>query len=181
MSQKRSSRAIALVTVVWVVAIAAAFALATTGNDAIAQQGCRGGGGSPSQSASPSPSESDEGFPPSIVPSLIPDEKVPVTAADQDVTCKSTITIAYSGRAFKGKVGSDEPMCKRARKVQVRKLKKGNDPLVGRAVTNAKGAYTVPEPNAKGRFYASVAKSTTENDDGDRVTCQAAKSKTIRP
>ena len=202
---RNTSRAIAIVTIVWLMASLAALALATTSDDvAVAQQGCKGGGSSasPSQSASPSPSES-EGFPPtvpSIPPSVVPGEqkadapapppamdpwkKVPVAAAQQDVSCKSTITIAYrsSGKqAFTGKVGSGEPMCKRARKVTIKKVKKGTDPTVARAVTNAKGSYTAPEPNARGKFYAQVAKSTTENDDGESVTCQPARSETIRP
>ncbi|MDQ4025651.1 MAG: hypothetical protein M3217_09220 [Actinomycetota bacterium] len=199
MHHGKTTRGIAIVTAVWVGAIGAAFALTVTGDDvALAQKGCRGGGSSPSPSRSPSPSASGGGgpipsIPPSIPPNPIPDtkkapgpagldpwEKVPV-AAEQGTTCKSTITISYSGRAFKGKVDSGEPMCKRARRVQIKKIKDGKDPTVARAVTNARGAYTAPEPNARGRFYAQVAKSTTENDDGDRVTCQAARSKAIRP
>ena len=114
---------------------------------------------------------------------LDPYEKVPVAAAQQRLTCKSTITIAYrAGRvdAFNGKVGSDEPMCKRARDVTIKKVKKGNDATVGKGATNARGVYKIPERNANGKFYALVAKSTTENDDGASVTCQAAKSRTIR-
>ena len=32
-----------------------------------------------------------------------------------------------------------------------------------------------------GRFYAKVKKATTENDDGETVTCQGARSRAIRP
>ncbi len=201
MGHKKTSRGIAIVTAVWLVASVAALALATTGDDvALAQQGCRGGGSSPSPSGSPSPSASGGStFPPtiSLPPNPLPDtkkapqpagldpwEEVPVAAAQQDVTCKSTITIAYksSGReGFKGKVGSGEPMCKRARDVTVKKVKKGKDQLVGRAVTNTRGVYFVPEENARGKFYAVVSKATTENDDGETVSCRAARSKTIRP
>lgn len=100
----------------------------------------------------------------------------------QQTSCKSTITIEYrsTGRAaFKGKVGSGEAMCKRARKVQVKKVKDGNDPTIGRAATNAKGVYTVPVRKANGKYYAMVAKSKVTSG-GDTVTCQGAKSKTIR-
>lgn len=187
MGQKRTSRAVAVVTATWVLAVGAAFTLATTGDDAVAQQGCTGGSGSPSPSASASggggglPTQIPPSVPP-IPPNPAPDRKVPVLAAQQDTTCKSTITIAYKSakKAFTGNVGSGEEMCERARKVQVRKVKRGADPLVGRAVTNAKGAYSVPEQNPKGKYYAKVAKSTTENDDGE-VTCEAARSKAIRP
>lgn len=198
---RRLSRGIAIVTAAWLIAIVAALAMATAGPGvAAAQQGCRRAG-SPSGSASPSASasETEEPFPPTGLPSGIPPnpgadenappaangldpyDEVPVNA--QDTTCKSTITIAYrsTGRAaFKGKVGSGEPMCKRARKVQVKKIKKGTDPTVARAATNAKGAYTAPEPNAKGKYYAVVGKSKVTNEGGDTVTCQAAKSEAIR-
>jgi hypothetical protein len=195
MGQKRTSRAVAIVVAAWMLAVGAAFALATSANDAVAQQGCTGGGGSPSPSASDSggggglPTQ----IPPSIPPltpngedapqAFDPSKKVPVVAAQQDTSCKSTITIAYKSRkkAFTGKVGSGEEMCERGRKVQVRKVKRGPDPLVGRAVTNARGSYTVPHRNPKGKYYAKVAKSTTENDAGEKVTCEAARSQTIRP
>ena len=207
MGHRETSKGVAVITVVWLLASAAALALATTSGDAVAQQGCRGGG-SPSPSGSPSSSPSGGStFPP--IPSILPYEErgsrlpeqaavdaardpiesdprrqeVPVVVA-QAITCKSTITIAYeSGRnpKFTGKVGSGEPMCKRARDVTVKKVKRGADLTVGKAVTNAKGVYNVPARNANGRFYSKVSKSTTENDDGERVTCQAARSKAIRP
>ena len=218
MNHRRSSRAVAIVTVVWLLAAVAAIAMATTDDSvALAQPGCTGGGSSASPSRSASPSESEPGFPPTgvpSVPSLIPNggpdprpqppqaraqqvepqqaaevqpfdpyEKVPVAAAQQGINCKSTVTIDYaSGNrpAFKGKVGSGEPMCKRARKVAVKKVKEGKDQTVARGVTNAKGAYTAPEANAKGKYYALVAKSTTENGDGESVTCAPARSKTIK-
>ncbi|MFN2588376.1 MAG: hypothetical protein ABR613_09725 [Actinomycetota bacterium] len=201
MRHRKTSRAIAVVAATWMIAVAAAFALATSSDDAAAQRGCRGGGASPSPSGSPSASPGGSTFPPSIPPSIppnpLPDAKkaphpagvdpwveVPVLVAQQGVTCKSTITIAYKSsgqQAFKGKVGSGEDMCKRARRVAVKKVKRGKDQTIGRAVTNARGAYTVPEENARGRYYAVVSKATTENDDGETVTCQAARSKTIRP
>ncbi len=109
---------------------------------------------------------------------------VPVVQPSGETTCRSTITIAHdAGRRpkFTGKVGSEEPMCKRARDVTVKKMKPGADQVVGKAVTNAKGKYAVPARNGNGRFYAKVSKATVENDDGETITCQAARSKTIRP
>ncbi len=102
----------------------------------------------------------------------------------QQQTCKSTITIAYeAGKSpkFTGKVGSREPMCRRARDVTVKKVKRGADLTVGKATTNAKGRYTVPARQANGRFYAKVSRAVVENDDGQTVTCQPARSRTIRP
>ncbi|MDQ3953381.1 MAG: hypothetical protein M3279_10545 [Actinomycetota bacterium] len=206
MVPRRSTRAVAVVVALWVLACAAALALATTDDEALAQ-GCRGGGSPSPSGSSPSPSESGGGFPPTLPvsvppgpdgdskesvpepaprpapPRLDPSEEIPVVTA-QRVTCKSTITIDYDGgrRAkFTGKVGSAEPMCKRARDVTVKKVKRGPDQTVGKAVTNNKGKYSVPARNANGRFYAKVSKATVENDDGETVTCQGARSRTIRP
>lgn len=198
----RSSRAVAVIVSLWVLACAAALALATTTDDAVAQ-GC-GGGGSPSPSSSAStskPPASGLPIPVSLPPVPAPDARHAVPEVerddpskktivggtaqqDQQAKCKSTITIAYeSGKArkFTGKVGSDEPTCKRARDVTVKKLKRGKDRAVGKAVTNAKGKYSVPSRRAKGRFYAKVAKATVENGDGETITCQGARSRAIRP
>ncbi|MDQ4124687.1 MAG: hypothetical protein M3134_03675 [Actinomycetota bacterium] len=203
MVPKTSSRAVAVIVGLWVAGFAAALALATTNDRAAAQQGCGGGSSpSPSGSASASVPASDDPIP-SLPVSLLPDpapdqkkavpepaplernpsEKVPVGAAQQD-TCRSTITLTYkSGRnaKFAGKVDSDEPMCKRARKVTIKKVKRGADPTVGTATTNTKGKYTAPARRANGRFYAKVSKATVENQNGETITCGAARSRTIRP
>ena len=209
MVPRKSTRAVAVIVALWVLACAAALALAT-GSDEAAAQGCRGGGSPSPSGSSPSPSGSGGStFPPTLPvsippgphgdakesipvpaprlappPRLDPHEKIPVLVTAQNQTCKSTITIAYEGGKspkFTGKVGSAEPMCKRARDVTVKKVKRGADQTVGKAVTNRRGKYTVPARNGNGRFYAKVSKATVENDDGDRVTCQAAESKRIRP
>ena len=206
MAPRNSSKAVAIVTALSVIASIAVLALATAGTTDAQAQGCTGGGG-----GSPSPSASAGGTSgpiPSIIPSLIPgsaspspspapstsptqssapaprDQMVPVAQPSGETTCRSTITIAYdAGRnpKFTGKVGSAEPMCKRGRDVTVKKVKRGADQTVGKGLTNIKGKYSVPARNGKGRFYAKVSKETTQNDDGDRITCQAAKSRTIRP
>ena len=202
MVPRHSSKAVAVVVGLWVAAFAAVLALATTNDHALAQRGC-GGGGSPSPSGSASASEpAESGLPiPSIPPSVVPVpdqkrdaapaplpapqdlDKVPAAAAQQN-NCPSTITITYeAGKSpkFAGKVGSDEAMCKRARDVTIKKVRKGADRTVGKATTNTKGVYTVPARQAKGRFYAKVSKATVENDDGQTITCSPARSKTIRP
>lgn len=206
MIPKTSSKAVAVVVALWVAACAAALALATTSTQAVAQQGCRGGGSpSPSGSASESPAESElpvPSLPVSVPPDPAPDHKraaaqpapLPVpqehdadeadAPAAQQASCDSTVTIAYEAGKnpkFTGKVGSDEPMCKRARDVTIKKVKRGADRTVGKATTNAKGKYTVPARQTRGRFYAKVSKATTENGDGQPVTCKPARSRTIRP
>ncbi|MDQ3982914.1 MAG: hypothetical protein M3271_09585 [Actinomycetota bacterium] len=195
----------AVIVGLWVLACAAALALATT-NDEAAAQGCRGGSPSPTNSASASHSPSESGLPIPVSlppvpapdgdakeaaepqpapapPPLDPHKKVPVVIAQQD-TCKSTITIAYeAGKSpkFTGKVGSDARECRRARDVTVKKVKRGADLTVGKATTNAKGKYVVPARQSNGRFYAKVSKATVENEDGQTIRCGAARSRTIRP
>lgn len=206
MVQRKPTAAVAVIVVLLLSAVVAAIALATTSQDAVAQQGCTGGGSSPSPSVSPSPSESEEGPIPSILPSLIPDpapkkaakkaaDPAPLPAPDKDRaeadaadqqqrSCRSTITLAYkSGRnpQFTGAVDSDEPMCKRARNVTIKKVKRGADPTVAKATTNTKGKYTAPARKANGRFYAKVSAATTENRDGESVKCSAARSRAIKP
>jgi hypothetical protein len=202
MTPKTPTKAIAVIVGLWVLACAAALALATTSNEAVAQQGCGGGASpSPSRSASPSASAAASQLPgETLIPTLPvspgpqaavpqpprfdPHVKVPVAAAQQQASCATTVTISYeSGKSpkFTGKVGSDEPMCKRARNVTVKKVKRGKDLRVGKAVTNAKGVYNVPSRQAKGRFYATVSRATVENDDGQTVTCKPGRSRTIRP
>ncbi|HEX2296581.1 MAG TPA: hypothetical protein VHN37_14910 [Actinomycetota bacterium] len=198
MVPRTSSKAIAVIVVLWVAACAAALALATTAADVAQADECTGGGGSPSpsgSSAAPPASEGPLTFLPSLIPDPAPDgnERAAAkgdpserldAAAQPDRTCKSTVTIAYDGgrnAKFTGKVGSDEPMCRRARDVTVLKVKRGKDARVGKAVTNARGRYTVPARQANGRFYAKVSAATTENDEGQTVRCQSARSRAIRP
>ena len=199
MAERRYGKAVAVITALWVLTSAAVLTLATADPD-VAQAGCGGGSASPSPSASSS-SGGGGGIPATTILPLpggsssasasasrsasasgsARDDAVPVA---QQQECRSTITIAYeSGKApkFTGKVGSPEPMCRRARDVTVKKIKRGADQRVGKAVTNAKGKYSVPARQANGRFYAMVSQATVENDDGSTIKCQRAKSRTIRP
>lgn len=202
MVPKTSSKAVAVIVGLWVAGCAAALALATTNDRAVAQQAC-GGGSSPSPSASgsasaPATDDPVPSLPVSLLPDPAPDRKKAVPdpaplerdpgdkalAAAQQDTCRSTITLTYeSGRnpKFAGKVGSDEPMCKRARDVTIKKVKRGADATVGKTTTNAKGKYSAPARRANGRFYAKVSKATVENANGETINCGAARSKTIKP
>jgi hypothetical protein len=51
----------------------------------------------------------------------------------------------------------------------------GKDTNLGHSVTARKGKYTIPLPNAKGRYYTKVKKSTPSRN----LTCKGAQSKTI--
>lgn len=205
MAERRYGKATAVITAFWLLTSAAVLTLATADPN-VAQAGCGGGSSSGSPSASSSSGGGGGGLPTSattILPlpggsssgsaspsgsesgspseSAADDDEIPTA---QDQKCKSTITIAFrSGRApkFKGKVGSPEAMCEKARNVTVKKVKRGRDARIGKAVTNAKGKYKVPARNGKGRFYAVVAKATVEDENGTTIKCQGAKSRTIRP
>jgi hypothetical protein len=61
----------------------------------------------------------------------------------------------------------------------VRKVRKGPDKLVGKATTNAKGKWSVPEADPHGRFYAKVLKRIFMQGDNE-VTCGGAKSKVLK-
>ena len=63
----------------------------------------------------------------------------------------------------------------------IKKVKRGADPTVGKATTNTKGRYSAPARQANGRFYSKVSKATVENDDGETITCGAARSRAIKP
>jgi hypothetical protein len=207
MPRRNTHTAIAVITTIAVLVSVAVLTLATAGTPSAQADECTGGGSpSPSPSASPS---GGGGVNPTAILTLLPGggsssagpsaspsrsaspsgaqtssaeqqkrEVVPVLFQDQ--TCKSTITIKYSGKkkAFGGRVGSENADCRRARDVTVKKVKKGNDATVGRTTTNARGVYTVPAPRARGRFYARVAKATVESGE-QTTTCKSARSEVI--
>lgn len=214
MADRRYSKAVAVITAIWLLAFAAIITLATADTN-VAQAGCRGGSSSGSPSASSSSGGGGGGLPTNVTTILPlpgqsstgggsspsgsasgssrpsgsgsasgssseapPDKEIPIPTA-QAISCKSTITIAYKQNRFQGKVGSGENLCKDARRVTIKRVKRGTDPTVGRGVTNPKGAYKIPEPNANGKYYAQVAQSAVENENGQTVRCQRARSKAI--
>lgn len=88
---------------------------------------------------------------------------------------RSTITISGT---FEGKVRSSDAACVQARKVLVRRVKKGPDRVVGQDITNDSGAYRVPAQNPSGRFYAiATRKAGGAGGGGD---CLKARSKKVR-
>ena len=89
----------------------------------------------------------------------------------------STLSIDYGNSKFSGKVTSASK-CKPQRQVVVRKLKSGPDPVVGRDTTNARGKYSFSFGDAKGKYYAKVAKRIFTQG-STRVECGADRSKTI--
>jgi hypothetical protein len=90
----------------------------------------------------------------------------------------SSITIDYGNDKFSGAVKSAKK-CKPQREVVVRKVRKGPDPVVGRDTTNRRGKWSATVEDAKGRYFAKVAKRVFTQG-STRVECGGARSKTIR-
>ena len=182
--------------VVAAIMVVAAVGALNIGTPAGAQaNGCEpdggGGGGNQTESPSPSPTESEEPFPPSLPP-IIPSESEsespsPTDSEGQARTCDSKITISYRGPTrnnperseFAGKVTSDESACEGGRQVVVKKdRRRGRDLTVETTVTNNRGKWRAPVNRANGKYYAQTPQQRVASDEG-RVTCKAAKSRTI--
>jgi PKD repeat protein len=88
-----------------------------------------------------------------------------------------TLGIGYSDKKdrFSGKLTSESPACTSSQKVSVFKKRKGNDPKLGSATTNASGKYSLTKKKAGGNFYAKIDQSSSSGG-----TCLAAQSKTLK-
>ena len=86
------------------------------------------------------------------------------------------LTLRYKDRkqVFKGQLTSPEGDCGSAKVVVFRK-RAGDDQRVGSDRTSPTGAWSVAEPDAKGRFYAITGGRTVAGG-----TCTAAKSPTLK-
>jgi hypothetical protein len=140
--------------------------------------------GSPARSPSPSPEdtcspipppicENETSAPPSASPSASPSTS-PGPGGDE--TYRAKISIDYNKRkeSFVGKVDS-RAVCSKARRVDLFEVAPGKDQNRGHALTNNKSKYTIPFPDADGRFYTKARKSTPERN----TTCKGAISKKI--
>jgi hypothetical protein len=94
----------------------------------------------------------------------------------------SDISIAYKERknAFAGAVSSGNNRCKAARRVTVKRVKRGKDATVGKDRTNRRGKYRVGERNPDGRYYAKVARKSFAGRNNTTIVCKGARSRTIR-
>ena len=157
-------------------------------SDSCAPDGGGGGGGG---TASPSPTESEEPFPPPLPP-IIPEESEtspsPTNTQGGARECDSKISLNYNGptrsnptrRQFSGRVQSDEDACESGRKVVLKKDRRtGRDRTVDATVTNRRGSYKIPVKRANGKYYAQTPQEKVASQNG-RVTCGAARSKTIK-
>jgi hypothetical protein len=141
-------------------------------------------------SPSPSPSESEEEceFEPAPPP-ICPEEEespsaspTPTSTDEPEPTPEkrhsSSISIRYDDGTFFGRVRS-AAKCERERKVVLRKVRKGPNPIVGRKTTDRTGRWAIDRENARGRFYATVLRRVY-TEGGTRHICRTAISKTIR-
>jgi hypothetical protein len=76
-------------------------------------------------------------------------------------------------------LGSKASECKAGRAVKVFEEKGKKDPTVGTAITNRKGKWKEPFPNADGKYYAKTGKANQVAENGDKIVCGPATSKTI--
>ena len=186
-----STRRLGIGITIAVIASVVALFNVTPGTTAAAE--CKGdpgegGRGTPSGSATPSPSESDDD--PLPIPTLPGEEEDSPSATPSSSQppggsgsrrCPTNLTISYersrassSTVAIKGKVRSPESDCEGARDVTLKKKKSGPDRTVGSTVSRANGAWSIRERNARGRYYAVVAKRKVGS-----TTCLAGTSRTI--
>jgi hypothetical protein len=81
---------------------------------------------------------------------------------------------------FFGKVKSGFDQCKRNRKVELRKVKKGPDPTVGKATSLKKGDWVITERGAHGRYYAVARPRPLTIAGGDHLDCLRGRSRRIK-
>ena len=108
-----------------------------------------------------------------ITSTITPDEP-------QTITVSSRVTIGFNRPAFSGKVGSERGGCESARRVVLKKKKKGRDRPVGDDVTKGNGAWKVREGGANGKYYAVAQRKVFTAPNGDTIICQRGVSPTER-
>ncbi|MEA2453287.1 MAG: hypothetical protein QOG04_1997, partial [Actinomycetota bacterium] len=92
----------------------------------------------------------------------------------------TTLTIKYKSSNFSGTAKTAETECKKGRGVLLKRKKKGRDPTIGSTTTNTRGSYKIRSANAKGKYYAIVAKTTQVTEEGDTLICKRDTSPTIK-
>lgn len=103
-----------------------------------------------------------------------------VQVPGETIKVVSNLSMRYSAGAFRGKVGAARTTCKRDRKIVVRKLRPGPNPVVGRTKTNRFGNWKLRRPNAGGRFYGVAKRQAFTNAAGDKIVCTKDRSIRIR-
>ncbi len=94
----------------------------------------------------------------------------------------STITIRYDAddNAFKGSVASARGGCQRDRRVILKRVRAGRDPVLGRDQTGRFGNYRIRKARAFGRFYTIVRPKRFTTAAGALIVCERDRSPTIR-
>ncbi|MDQ3877604.1 MAG: hypothetical protein M3290_04545 [Actinomycetota bacterium] len=90
------------------------------------------------------------------------------------------LTINYSRGRFHGRARAGTGQCRRGRTVTIKRQRRGPDQTLGTKITRGRrGKYELSFPNAHGRFYATVAKKTYFDAQGNEYDCTADRSPTI--
>ncbi len=83
---------------------------------------------------------------------------------------------------YLGRVGSEQRKCTKQRKVKIVRKRRGGKETVGTTKTDRKGKFKIVLVGAsleKGR-YSAFARKRSFRKGGDKVVCEAAKSKDLR-
>lgn len=92
------------------------------------------------------------------------------------------VSIRYRERVeiFAGGIGSSLEACQRGRRVLLKRVRPGRDPILGEDITGAYGNWYIPWDARRGRYYAKATKTTAADSSGATVTCLGDRSTTIR-
>ena len=96
-----------------------------------------------------------------------------------DARYDSSVSIRYDRPNFEGRVRSERDFCENNRTVQVFKVRRGVDRLIGQDQTNKNGFYSVRKTGARGRFYAKVVRDVRGRYQHNHI-CKGDTSGTIR-
>lgn len=100
-----------------------------------------------------------------------------VAPALADTKYESKVTLANSFPAFHGKVKSDGGgICIENRKVRLFSEAPGDDEVLGKTTTNAKGKWKILQDPTSGVFYAKVSKGGSASL---KIRCKSDASKAV--
>jgi hypothetical protein len=108
-----------------------------------------------------------------------PRDRIDARFLGAGATTKRVKTTLSIKRKFNGRARTEMRMCKRTRKVVLKKVKAGPDRKAGADKTSRKGSYKIRKPNAKGRFYTKTKRKEIVKR-GDIINCTGDKSKIVR-
>ena len=93
----------------------------------------------------------------------------------------SELSIRYRARieVFAGALASSRRICQRERRVLLKKIRPGRDPILGEDLTGTYGNWDIPWDARSGRYYARVHGRTVIDNSGNPITCLGNRSSTV--